>query len=76
MHTGILHLFMHLPHLMNSVLRPGLLLSGCPLGVASRDRALADIAAALCSLFLAAVTNTPAGSAAAGAADRRSHFDS
>ena len=30
MHTGILHLFMHLPHLMNSVLRPGLLLSGCP----------------------------------------------
>ncbi len=45
------------------------------LGVASRDRALADIAAALCSLFLAAVTNTPAGSAAAGAADRRSHFE-
>ncbi len=36
------------------------------LGVASRNRALADIAAALCSLFLAAVTNTPAGSAAAG----------
>ena len=45
------------------------------LGVASRDRAMADIAAALCSLFLAAVTPSFAGSATAGAADRRSHFE-
>ena len=36
------------------------------LGVASRDRAVADIAAALRSLFLAAVTPSFAGSAAAG----------